>query len=110
MHRINGNDITLTRGDTLILQIEISKGDEVYTPVEGDYIRFAMKHKYSDADSAVKILKEIPTDTMTLELLPEDTKSLSMGKKYVYDMELTDNNGRVYTFISGTLRLTEEVL
>lgn len=38
MHRINGNDITLTRGDTLILQIEISKGDEVYTPVEGDYI------------------------------------------------------------------------
>ena len=110
MHSINGNDITLTRGDSLLLQLSLTKGADPYVPQEGDSIRFALKQKYSDADADVKINKQIPTDTLILEILPTETKPLSMGKTYVYDIELTDANDRVDTFISGKFTITEEVL
>lgn len=114
MHKIvrtaDGYDITLTRGDSLLLDITMTKGDEPYTPQQGDSVRFAMKQKYKDADSAVKINKQIPIDTMRLELLPTDTKPLQMDKTYVFDIQLTDSEGRVDTFISGTLTLANEVI
>lgn len=110
MHSISGTDITLTRGDSLLLQIDITRDSEPYTPAEGDSIRFAMKQKYKDPDSAVKIVKTIPTDTLILEIEPEDTKDLLMGKTYVYDIQLTDANGRVDTFINGNFTIDNEVI
>lgn len=107
MHTINGTSITLTRGDTLLLQLTLTKNGEEYTPAEGDVIRFALKQKYTDTQT--KVLKVVPNDTLLLELEPEDTKTLSMGKTYVYDIQLTDANGRVDTFISGTLTIDNEV-
>ena len=65
-----------------------------------------MKRKIKDQDCL--ILKEIPTDTMVLELEPSDTKSLSFGT-YVYDIELTTATGSVSTVILGNLELTKEV-
>lgn len=66
-------NITLTRGDTLIEPISLYKivdGEKVeYTPLEGDYIRFAMKKKYSDPDEDVVLNIPIPTDTMLLTIL-----------------------------------------
>ena len=44
-----------------------------------------------------------------MELEPDDTKPLTMGQRYVYDIELTDALGRVDTFISGKIKLTSEV-
>lgn len=105
-----GVDITLTRGDSLFLQLNLTKDDEAYVPEQGSSIRFAMKTKYTDSDSNVIINKNIPIDTLILELRPEDTKSLPMKKSYVYDIQLTDAQGHVYTFLFGTLTITEEVL
>ncbi len=109
MHSIDGNNITLTRGDTLFLEITMTKDGEPFTPEEGSSVRFAMKKKYTDADSTA-LIKTIPTDTLTLEIKPEDTKELQMKKTYVYDIEYTDTNGHVDTFISGTFTLAEEVV
>ena len=104
---INNNEISLTRGDSLVAQISIMDGCDEYTPQEGDIIRFAMKKNYGKNE--VLIRKEIPIDTLTLEILPEDTKSLSFGS-YVYDVEITFANGRVDTFIpNGVFKITEEV-
>ena len=105
-----GVDITLTRGDSLFLQLNLMKNDEVYTPEEGASIRFAVKARYTDSDNNVIINKNIPIDTLILELKPQDTKNLPMKKTYVYDIELTDAQGHVYTFLFGTLTITEEVL
>lgn len=110
MHSINGTNIVLTRGDSLIITLSLTKDGQAYIPAEGSTIRFAMKEKYSDSDEDVKLVKSIPIDTLTLEFLPEDTKSLVMKKKYVYDIQLTDENGRVDTFISGTFTVGEEVV
>lgn len=110
MYSINGNDISLTRGDSLSMKINIIQDGAAYTPDEGDVIRFAMKHRYTDSDSNVLINKTVPHDTMTLAIEPSDTKDLKMGTTYVYDVQITTADGDVYTFIKGKFTLTEEVL
>lgn len=104
---INNNEISLTRGDSLVAKITLMDGCDEYVPQEGDVIRFAMKKNYGKNN--VLIRKEIPIDTQVLEILPEDTKHLSFGN-YVYDIEITFANGRVDTFIpNGVFKITEEV-
>ena len=66
-----------------------------------------MKKYYSSP--TVLIEKVIPNDTLLLHLLPTDTKELPTGK-YVYDIELTNADGEVDTFIpEAKLILTPEV-
>ena len=98
--------ITLIRGDTLKMQVSIFINKQPYTPASGDVIRFAMKQSMSS--SKVLIHKIIPNDTLILHLLPSDTKRLAFGN-YVYDIEITFENGDVDTFITGKLRLEPEV-
>ena len=101
-------NIYLTKGDTFIAEVEPRRKitQEIYTPVEGDVNRFAMKRSYSDAESLIR--KVIPIDTMTLRIESEDTKSLPV-RSYSYDIEITFATGGVDTFIKGTLTLENEV-
>lgn len=101
-------DIMLTRGDSLLLTVEMfTVNREPYIPEEGDTVRFAMKRYYSDSECLVE--KNIPTDTLLLELLPTDTKSLPMGAEYVYDIQLTTAAGKVDTFLKGKIKIDSEV-
>lgn len=109
MVNIEGSDITLTKGDSLIIELTLTKDDESFTPETGSTIRFAMKQKYTDPDETA-LVKDIPIDTLILELEPEDTKHLTPKKKYVYDIQLTYPDGRIDTFINGRIILSEEVL
>ena len=77
-----GYDITLTRGDSLPLQLTLKKNNESYTPGSEAYIRFAMKTRYND-DTPV-LVKEIPVDTLQLIFIPEDTKDILNRKSIVY--------------------------
>lgn len=121
---ITDNAIKMTRGDTLrcrvtpyiLLKDEQGEviGKEDYTPVDGDVIRFAVKHtamkggkQYKD-DTPI-ILKTVPNNTLLLELEPNDTKTLDFDT-YVYDMEITYADGSVYTFIeTKDFTITPEV-
>lgn len=105
-----GYDITLTRGDSLKLLVEIIKNGEPYTPAPGDSVRFAMKKKYSDPDAQAVLVKQIPGDSLILSISPEDTKELPMKSKYVYDIQLTTEAGDVDTFIEGKFVIDNEVL
>lgn len=115
-YKIEGTKIILTRGDTFQAQVTIKKADgTVYTPEEGDVVRFAVKSaKMTQGnkdyyDKEPLILKEIPTDTMTLSLEPNDTKPLAFGD-YKYDMQITYANEDVCTFITDAdLTITPEV-
>lgn len=106
--KVNKNTIYLTRGDTFKAQVTISNPDgSIYTPAEGDSIRFALKETIEDEECL--ILRDIPIDTMLLVINPEDTKSLGFGS-YVYDIQLTKANGDVDTFITASkFKLTAEV-
>ena len=123
MHKIEGTTISLTRGDTLEVQvgIKIKVSDCEYQDYEiqdGDSVRFALKHnttkrradgylEYKDENPLIE--KIIPTDTLVLTLDPADTKTLGFGS-YAYDIELTFADGRVDTFIADAeFILCEEV-
>jgi len=110
MFTIKKTSIILTRGDTLKAEISITDKDgNPYIPVPGDTIRFAMKKHYNDPDTEVLIVKDIPINTMILQLDPADTKDLDFGN-YVYDIQITTAGGDVDTFIAkASLTLTEEV-
>lgn len=106
---VNGTKISLTRGDTFRAVVTLTRRDgTTYSPTAGDVIRFAMKKNYEDA--SVLIEKTIPYDTLLLELEPEDTKPLAFGE-YVYDVQITMEDGTVDTFIpTSILKLTKEVV
>ena len=107
--KISGKTITLTRGDTFKATIEIFNEDgTTYEPLAGDAVRFALKQNYNSNE--IKIYKDIPLDTLLLEINPEDTKDLKQPAEYVYDIQLTHINGDIDTFIAnGKFKLTEEV-
>lgn len=112
MVKITGTTIILTRGDTLETGVTIyDEAGEVYTPGDTDVVRFALKKKYSDVDPI--ILKTIPNDTMILRLESSDTKQLEQPAGYVYDVQITIDDGTpegyVCTFISGIFKTKEEV-
>jgi len=117
-YKIEDTKVFLTRGDTFQAEITIYTDDseqEIYTPEAGDVVRFALKRAKMTsgdrefADKEPLILKDIPIDTLILEIEPEDTKNLDFGT-YVYDIELTTSDGTVSTFIAdATLVLTPEV-
>lgn len=117
MFDVKGTTITLTRGDTLVVDVIMKDRftHEEYIPVEGDVIRFALKHQTMNAsrsefaDETPLILKDIPISTQQLVLRPEDTKGLGFGS-YAYDIEITKVDGTVDTFIhDATFVLRPEV-
>ena len=115
MTKVTDTTIELTRGDSLLVRVSISRNGEIYTPEQGDTIMFYLKHQTMNMkrsayiDEEPVISKDVPIDTMMLTLYPQDTKELSFGE-YVYDLEITFANGFVDTFINnGRFVLLPEV-
>ena len=107
MIKINKTTIELTRGDTLRVELELTRDGEAYELQDGDSIRFALKRHYYDEEPL--IVKSIGDDLL-LELEPQDTKDLSFGD-YVYDIEMTYSDGTVDTFIAESrFTIRNEVL
>ena len=109
MLKIDGNNnITLTRGDTLTLTVELTKDGEAYTPEEGDVIRFALAKGYeTDFGYELLITEVIPNDTLTFTLT--STQTQLAYRAYNYDIQVTHSDGCVDTFISAKLTITGEV-
>ena len=109
-YKIAGKSITMTRGDTMIVQLEMIYTDgSSYVPDPGDRIRFAMDRDYDTDGTEPLVWKDIDPTDLVLKLDPEDTKKLEYGT-YYYDLELTKADGTVDTFLAkGKLKLTEEV-
>lgn len=113
--KVEGNKIILTRGDSAALEVSMTKDGEPYTPEPGDVVRFALKHAAMNAkrtqfkDDEPLVLRDIPIETLMLELRPADTKDLDFGE-YRYDVEITFSDGFVDTFIEDApFELTPEV-
>ena len=119
MLRIDNNNITLTRGDTLTLTVSLlhevdpvppatTPTIEPYVPEQGDVIRFALSRGYKgERGYELKLSKVIPNNTLTFTCSSEET-TLDY-RTYNYDVEITHPDGCVDTFISGQLTITGEV-
>lgn len=67
-HSISGTNISLTRGDSLFLEIGLTENGEEYTPEDGSSLRFALKGSYEDASQVISIL---PISEITLGYLTD---------------------------------------
>jgi len=102
--------IIMTRGDTLRAKITIrySINEPEYEILEGDQIHFCLKKYVNDKNPI--LIKYIPTDTLVLEIEPNDTNKLSFGE-YRYEIELRTALGDVYTIIDNRIFvITPELL
>ena len=93
------NKIQLTRGDTMMLDVVLKNSNgEVYTPLETDHIYFRLKKTASARNTLIE--KEIPYDSMVLELEEADTKNLGFGT-YYYEVELVTAEDYHFTAIAN---------
>ena len=109
MYKINGNRITLTKGDSFYATVGMTDTEgHAYTPQEGDVIRFGVKKSVADKECVIE--KVVPNDTLEIYLAPDDTQHLPTGS-YVYDVELTYADGNKDTFINkAQFILADEVI
>ena len=109
MVSINGNAIVLTQGDSLTLDVTLTKDNQPFTPSEGDSIRFALSKKYKgEYGYSLLLEKAVPIDSLEFTLTAVETEKLPIGV-YNYDLELTYADGSVDTFISSTFEIVGEV-
>lgn len=113
MVRISGSTIVATRADTVEATINIvdENGDE-YVLQDTDVVRFALRKNYDDEDG-ILIYKVIPHDTMLLRIESSETKPFIQPGTYVYDIEITIDDGTeegfVSTILSGKYKVKQEV-
>lgn len=93
---ITNEEVILTRGDSadIIVNITDANGD-VYTPAEGDVIKFTLKKNCETSD--IIIQKTLVNSIISLQ--PADTEDLPYGT-YYFDVQLTTAGADVYTVVS----------
>lgn len=104
--QMHSSEITLTRGDTLPIKILIiDENKDPYILQPDDSLFFTMKKSVSTKE--IIIQKVVKGTEFIIE--HDDTANLPYGK-YVYDIQLTQGNGRVSTVIGPqSFELTGEV-
>ena len=97
------NDISFTRGDTKIFEINIEHSDGSPYEVQADD-KLVLTVKKSTADEEIVLQKMFQDNQIVIE--HDDTKSLAC-MTYVYDVQLTQNNGYVSTVIKPSKFIIE---
>lgn len=103
--------IEMTRGDSLILDLDLTQinGEPAEWEVE-DKIFFLLSVSFKgERDYKLLIKKEIPKDTEILELDPSETKDLVYDYDYNFQIRAQFADGRVATIIEGKLRVRGEI-
>ena len=99
--RIEGNTISMIRGDSESLTIRCQEPDGDAHPFqEGDKVYFTIK---KSEYTQVKLFQKVVTafgeeGEAQVEISPEDTREMDFGV-YRYDVQLTDREGRVTTIL-----------
>ena len=91
----NNNRISLIRGTNCSLTVSITSSDgSPYVLTEGAIVRFGVKFNLQDDEYRIrKEITEGENGIFRIELVPEDTSSMSFGS-YYYDIGIQE--GAVY--------------
>ena len=111
------SDLTLIRGDTAIIPVEVNDAAGNDVDLSGAEVFFTVKARRSDPDSAAVIRKQtgdgitvtVPAEgKLTVTLDPEDTADIGRGR-YRYDVQVVADDGTVQTVADGSVLLREDV-
>lgn len=95
MLSVLNDDITLTRGDTANLGLNIKKSDGSAYDFTNDTVVFTVKTSTNTTD--IVFQKHFSDGQITIN--PEDTQSLKYAT-YKYDVQITTELGEVFTVIA----------
>lgn len=99
MLMIRNGKILLTRGDSAYITVTLKAQDgAAYTMQAGDKLTLTVRKQAIDTSS---VLLQSVSDTDTIKLAPEQTKTLASGS-YSYDIQLTTIAGDVFTVAGAT--------
>ena len=99
---VKNYDLYVSRGNTATFHIDL---EESYTPVEGDVFVFEMKKLFTGKETLVT--KNIPWNTMILQLRADDTKALPFGD-YAYSITFIKGNEVIVdSFVVGKVTIGE---
>lgn len=103
----SNNKITLTRGDTMSLNVTAkTKDGDPYVLQDGETMRMAISNGFEGQSTYVLMLsKSVTNGSVTFS--STETKTLDY-KTYNYDVEITHTDGTVDTFISSTITIVGE--
>ena len=104
MLQVQGTNISMIRGDTGTIDVNISANGVPYQILDTDKIVFSVKKSY-DTD-AYALQKTV--ESGKIKLMHTDTNELSTGN-YVWDMQITTTNGDVATIGPGRLNVLPDV-
>lgn len=96
---VNGTNLSMMRGDSDSLTVNCMDGDIPRPFEDGDIVGFTVRYGY---DTQPPIIEKTATTfrdgAAVFDFAPEETQELQPGK-YIYDIQLTESNGRVTTII-----------
>lgn len=104
-------DITCRKGDDFVLNLSVN--DATGSPLAMSTYVFKMEVRDSDTDADTVVAATDVTydqDTNgTLVVKIADTNMTMDGGLYVYDLQATDNNSIVSTWLHGLFKVNEDV-
>lgn len=101
-------DITVTRGDSFTLTVELTRKGAKYKLEDDDTIRVAISDGHK-GNFNYRLVYSAPIDKETLTFtIPGDATKRLKYKPYDYDVEVTHGNGDPDTVLSGRIFLTGE--
>ena len=104
MFIIEDDVLYLTRGDTAYLNVALQDADG--EALDGTAaITFSCKKNVKDENYAFQCFCNYPEQ---IKIEPEQTKELEYGK-YLYDIQVTMDNGDIFTIVSGPIYIKEEI-
>lgn len=109
--KIQGTNISMTRGDSEAIKVTVQDTlGNVIPLVTGDTIYFTVRKNMLNTTKIIeKIITEFDDGEALITINPQDTNNLSFTY-YVYDIQLTRENGMVKTIIPPSqFRITGEV-
>lgn len=105
MFDIKYQTISLTRGDSARMTVELTKADgSAYEMQPGDVLTLTVKKDANDAEAVI----QLSAVDCVFTFAPSATDGLAFGK-YRYDIQLETEAGEVYTPIVSDFNLTEEI-
>ena len=109
--KIQGKNISMTRGDSEAIKVTVKDTlGNIIPLVNGDTIHFTVRENVLSPTKIIeKIITEFDDGEALITIDPQDTGNLKFTS-YVYDIQLTKENGIVRTIITpADFTITGEV-